>query len=110
MDADRTFYTWRGRMRSALRQWQASDRDEGALLRGAPLAEAEGWLVVQGTELSPAGREFIQASRARRDEKRRAEEARRQRELDRTHALAEAERQRAKTQTVARQTPALAGG
>jgi hypothetical protein len=48
MDADRALHTWRRRLRAALRQWRASDRDEGALLRGAPLAEAEGWLARRG--------------------------------------------------------------
>ena len=98
MDADRAFHTWRGRLRAALRQWRASDRDEGALLRGAPLAEAEGWLAEREAGFSPAGREFIRASLALRDEKQRAEEECRQRELAQAQSLAEAEGQRAETE------------
>lgn len=59
LETDRTFRTWQERLRAALRQWEASKRDEGALLRGAPLAEAEGWLKERPVELSPAERVFI---------------------------------------------------
>ncbi|MEZ4769743.1 MAG: hypothetical protein R2844_15090 [Caldilineales bacterium] len=37
-----------------MRQWQANEHDEGALLRGAPLVAAETWLAERGDELSPA--------------------------------------------------------
>ena len=43
MAEDRAFRIWQERLRSALRGWLISDQDEGALLRGLPLAEAEGW-------------------------------------------------------------------
>ena len=41
MQEDRAFRMWQERLRAAMRQWQASDKDEGAFLRGAPLVEAE---------------------------------------------------------------------
>jgi hypothetical protein len=59
---DRAFRTWQERLRGNIRQWEASGRDEGALLRGAPLAEAEGWLEEGDIELSQAELEFIRAS------------------------------------------------
>lgn len=62
IDADRAFRTWQERLRAALWEWETSDRDEGALLRGAPLVQAEGWLAERGDELSEREREFIQAS------------------------------------------------
>lgn len=40
------FRTWQERLRGAMQQWGISN-DEGALLRGAPLAEAEDWLQVR---------------------------------------------------------------
>jgi len=44
MRLDRRFRLWQERMRLLARQWQESGQDEGALLRGAPLAEAQaGW-------------------------------------------------------------------
>jgi DNA-binding SARP family transcriptional activator len=78
MEADRAFRTWQERLRVALRGWEASERDEGGLLRGAPLVEAEGWLAERGAELSSAEEAFIRASVALR-ERRQAERDRRRR-------------------------------
>jgi hypothetical protein len=72
--ADRIFLAWLNRLRAALRQWQASGRDEGALLRGRTLAEAEGWLAERRGDLSQAETEFIQASVALRKGERAARE------------------------------------
>ena len=58
-----------------MRQWQANDRDQGGLLRGAPLITAETWLAERGSELSPAERGFIEESAAFRA----SEQARRER-------------------------------
>jgi len=95
MDADRAFRVWQERLRAALRSWQASDRDEGALLRGAPLAEAEGWLAERGSELGDAEQSFIQAGMALRDRRTTEREMRRQRELEAARKLAAVESQRA---------------
>jgi WD40 repeat protein len=79
LELDRSFRTWQERLRASLRQWETSDRDEGALLRGAPLAEAEGWLQSRPVEVSPAERVFIQLSLELRDRERKEQERRRQR-------------------------------
>jgi WD40 repeat protein/DNA-binding SARP family transcriptional activator len=81
MDEDRTFRAWQERLRVALRGWQASDRDDGALLRGAPLAEAEGWLAERKGDLHLAERAFVEASTALRERRAAEREAQRQREL-----------------------------
>jgi WD40 repeat protein len=73
IDADRTFRAWQERLRGALRQWEDSDRDEGALLRGVPLATSESWLAERENELGQHEREFIRESvllRERRREER----------------------------------------
>lgn len=62
MDADRAFRVWQERLRAAIRQWEESDRDEGALLRGAPLVEAENWRDRRGDELSTTEVDYIEAS------------------------------------------------
>ena len=62
MDADRAFRTWQESLRANIRQWEASDRDEGALLRGAPLVQAQAWLIKREDHLSREEREFIQTS------------------------------------------------
>lgn len=71
LETDRAFRTWQERSRAALKQWQASDRDEGALLRGAPLAEAEGWLKERPGEISPAEKAFIRRGLSVRSRQRR---------------------------------------
>lgn len=41
MNADRSFRAWQDRLRSAMYQWEQTQRDEGALLRGAALLEGK---------------------------------------------------------------------
>jgi WD40 repeat protein/DNA-binding SARP family transcriptional activator/energy-coupling factor transporter ATP-binding protein EcfA2 len=62
MKEDRTFRAWQERVRSSMRQWQTTRQNEGALLRGVPLAEAEGWLAEKKGDLSEAECAYIQAS------------------------------------------------
>jgi signal transduction histidine kinase/CheY-like chemotaxis protein len=100
--AGREFRTWQERLRGAMRQWEASRRDEGALLRGGPLAEAERWLGERGEGIPAGEKDFIRASRTREaDEQQRwqrlYEEARRAEEGLR--ALSETLSQRVGEQT-----------
>jgi WD40 repeat protein/class 3 adenylate cyclase len=62
MDADRAFRAWQERLRSNLRQWQGSGKDESALLAGGPLAVAQSWLAERVNELNPTETGYIQAS------------------------------------------------
>jgi WD40 repeat protein len=78
IELDRSFRTWQERLRASLRQWKASGKDEGALLRGASLAEAESWLQLRAVELSSSERVFIQLSLALRGRERKEQERRRQ--------------------------------
>ena len=71
MEADRTFRNWQERLRSAWRRWEASDHDEGVLLRAAPLAEAENWLTDRPDDLSQVEEGYIQASVNLRERRRR---------------------------------------
>jgi WD40 repeat protein/DNA-binding SARP family transcriptional activator len=105
MEEDRAFRTWQERLRTAVRQWERTGQDEGALLRGAPLAEAEGWLAERGEELGEGERSFIRAGVALRERRAAEREAQRQRELEAAQALAaeqerraDAERRRAEEQ------------
>lgn len=97
MDNDRAFRTWQERLRAALRQWQASQQDEGALLRGAPLAEAEGWLAE--AVLNSHEQAFIQASQALAQRQAQEREEQRLRELAVAQKLAASERERADLQS-----------
>jgi signal transduction histidine kinase len=68
MQAHRAFRTWQDRVRATVRQWETSNRNDGVLLRGAPLAEAEEWLERRTDGVGPREREFILASRAQQDQ------------------------------------------
>jgi tetratricopeptide (TPR) repeat protein len=77
MEKDRLFRAWQERLRAAMHQWEETKRDEGALLRGLPLTEAEEKLKERREELSPAEQNFIQQSIELRDRLHREEKARR---------------------------------
>jgi len=75
--ADRSFRIWQEGLRAAVRGWNASNKDEGALLRGAPLAQAEEWLSGREDDISPEERDYIQASVDLREKRNREREQRR---------------------------------
>ena len=98
MSAERSYRTWQERFRAALRQWESSGWDDGALLRGAPLAEASDWMAQRPEAGSVAERQFLEASQAAAAAlDLRAEEAR-QRELEAARDLAEQHRLRAEAE------------
>ncbi|MGB6298300.1 MAG: hypothetical protein WBF90_19230 [Rivularia sp. (in: cyanobacteria)] len=78
MDTDRSFRAWQERVRSAMLQWEQMQRDEGALLRGATLAEAEEKLNQRREDLSKGEQDFIEASVALRDREQKQRERTRQ--------------------------------
>jgi hypothetical protein len=73
MDNDRVFRAWQERLRGALRQWQETEQDQGSLLRGATLAEAEEQLHKRPEELV-AESGFIEQSLQERERSQQAEE------------------------------------
>ena len=78
MSVDRDFRSWQERLRAAMRQWEEAQQDEGALLRGVPLAVAESWLQKRHEELSPAERDFIEKSLTLREREKQQEKRLRQ--------------------------------
>ena len=62
MDTNREFRAWQERLRVGMYQWQKMQRDNGALLRGAALAEAEEKLKQHQNHLPPDEQDFIRAS------------------------------------------------
>ncbi|MDW8327100.1 MAG: serine/threonine-protein kinase, partial [Anaerolineales bacterium] len=91
MRANRNFRAWQERLRGMMQQWEASGHDEGALLRGALLVGAEGWLAERETEIGQAERDFIHASIALREREAAEREGLRQREIEAARRLAEIE-------------------
>ena len=67
MEKERDFRIWQEGLRAAMRQWEASGKDNGVLLRGKPLAEAENWLQ-QREEDFPGEQDYIRASLALRQQ------------------------------------------
>jgi hypothetical protein len=73
---DRAFQSCLRQLGPRLDEWRDHPQDEGALLRGGPLAVAEEWLGRRRDEISAAERAYIEASITLREvEKRRDEEA-----------------------------------
>ncbi len=62
INKDRELLLWRQRLRTALTEWQRTGHDEGALLRGIPLIEAEHWLSERPNDLISAEQEYIHSS------------------------------------------------
>lgn len=85
---DYEFQLWRQRLQTALREWEQSQRDENALLRGARLSEAENWLNARTDDLLEEESQFIESGLALKNREIAAVEAQRQRELatERQHA------------------------
>ena len=94
INADRAYFLWQDRVRQAEQQWLDTGRDSGALLRGTPLAEAEGWYLSRSDEVGPDIEAYVVASQRQRDADVEAVKAQQARELASAHALAEAEHQR----------------
>jgi WD40 repeat protein len=67
IDEDYAFRSWQEELRDAIRQWEEDRQDEGGLLRGGRLDEAEGWLARRSADLTTSQREFIQTSRRLRE-------------------------------------------
>ena len=58
----RSFLLWRQVLDEKIEDWQKSGQDEGGLLRGTSLGEAEDWLNERKDDLSSAEEKYIQAS------------------------------------------------
>jgi WD40 repeat protein len=80
METNRVFRAWQERLRSAKRQWEATNRDSGSLLRGAALAEAEEKLKERPEDLIDE-KEFIEQSIKEGNRLKQIEAARRKREI-----------------------------
>ncbi len=62
MVENRAFRTWQRCLRSAQKQWENSKKDNGALLRGVILAEAQDWLHKRPTDIVNSEKLFIELS------------------------------------------------
>ncbi len=74
-----TFLRWKKRLKVAFLEWERNENKEGYLLQGAPLGEAEGYLLQQLEDISKAERVFIQLGLGLRDRQKQEQERLRQR-------------------------------
>ena len=90
MNADCSFRAWQDRLRIGIYQWKQTQRDEGALLRGVALADAEEKLKQRREDLCEEEQKFIQASIALRDREQKEQERRRwSEEINQINTLAQ---------------------
>ncbi len=107
---NREFLGWRRRLQADLEKWQALKHDEGALYRGASLAEAELWFKEHEADLKETEQTFLKQSLDLRDrekhehlEQQRKEQKAREVELRQAKELAETQKARAEEQARAAQ-------
>jgi hypothetical protein len=62
LQIDGEFRHWQENLRRAIRQWEESDREDDALLRGKRLSDAEFWYDNHKAKLSSKEQQFIQLS------------------------------------------------
>ena len=90
INQDRTFQSWLRQIKSNIKQWSTNPSDDGALLRGGMLAQAQDWLTKRGDDLNQEERTYIDASLALRKRIEDEREAARQAEVKRQQELTEA--------------------
>ncbi len=56
---DQEFLLWRQRLQTDLADWLRTHRDQGTLLRGMPLDDAERWIAQRKDDLTPEEQAFI---------------------------------------------------
>ena len=62
LEADREFHAWRERLKTSRQQWETTQNDDGALLHGRLLSEAEEWLNKRNDELAASECAYIARS------------------------------------------------
>jgi len=89
LNEDREFLLWRERLRGRVNEWQHNTQDEGTLLRGAVLVEAQHWLSQKADMLTDEERDYIRHSVEARERAVQAEQQRAEQELAQAKRLAE---------------------
>lgn len=88
LNEDREFRMWQDGLRIDLGQWHSTQHDEGALLRGVLLGEAEAYLNSHPDYLSSDEKEFIQTSLNFRQRRAEANKREQQEKLESAQKLA----------------------
>ncbi|QYN33423.1 trypsin-like peptidase domain-containing protein [Pseudonocardia sp. DSM 110487] len=59
LTADREFLSWLAGLQERRRRWESGGRDDGALLRGAPLAAAVEWVESRADDVAAADQDYV---------------------------------------------------
>ncbi len=86
---DREFLLWRERLRGRVNEWEHNTQDDGTLLRGALLAEAQHWLSQKAEMLTDGEKHYIVQSAEARERAVQVEQQRAEHELAQAKRLAE---------------------
>ncbi len=89
LNEDREFLLWRERLRGRVNEWQHNTQDEGTLLRGALLVEAQRWVSQKADMLTDEEKDYIRHSVEARERAVQAEQQRAEHELTQAKRLAE---------------------
>lgn len=100
MKEDREYLLWRERLRGRVNEWQHNTQDEGTLLRGALLAEAQRWFSQKADMLTEEERDYIRQSTEVSERVVQAEQQRAEHELAQAKRLAEAAAKREEAERV----------
>jgi WD40 repeat protein/energy-coupling factor transporter ATP-binding protein EcfA2 len=98
LNSDRQFLLWRQRLRTAVSEWLRTDLDEGALLRGLNLSEAERWVGEHAKDLSKEELDFCATSKALHERDLAEERQRQQERAEAAEQVAAEQRQRAEAE------------
>jgi WD40 repeat protein len=98
LNEDREFLLWRQRTHILVAQWEQHGRDDGDLLRGVSLSEAERWLAARPRDLTEMQAHFITESTSLHERERAAEEQRRLAEVETAKRLRETAEARARSE------------
>jgi formylglycine-generating enzyme required for sulfatase activity len=89
LNEDREFLLWRERLRGRVNDWQQNKHDDGTLLRGALLVEAQRWLSQKADILTNEEKDYLRHSAEARERTVQAEQQRAEHELAQARRLAE---------------------
>ncbi|MBD2680927.1 MULTISPECIES: CHAT domain-containing protein [Nostoc] len=81
MQIDGEFRHWQEQLRVLIKQWEHSNQDAGALLRGKPLIDAEEWLLQRTTQINATEQSFINLSLELRNREHQAQNAAKKRTI-----------------------------
>ncbi|MGE5073523.1 MAG: helix-turn-helix domain-containing protein, partial [Anaerolineae bacterium] len=99
LEEDREVLRLHRQLSDAAQDWERLGREQGALYRGARLAQAREWAAANSAEMNALERDFLEASVNAAEQEVQERERQRRSELEAAQSLARTEQQRAEEQS-----------